>query len=112
MVTAQVAPRPLQQRISLAKAVVTIGVPATASHIENPPDSTKDTILRKGETVVSLAGRQFTIKKQFLGGCESNEGYADKIDKQIRLEADLYRSTNTAADKDFEKTPYSQDLTE
>ncbi len=52
--------------VSSVKAIVTISAPATAAHVEHLFDSARDTILEKDEAVVNLAGRQFTIKKQFL----------------------------------------------
>ncbi len=52
--------------IPTLKAVVTIAAPATGLHIEHLFSHTKDEILDKEQANVDLAGRQFTIKKQFL----------------------------------------------
>ena len=53
-------------RISEAKAVVTIGAPADPSHVSHLFDEKKDEIEAAGEAEVTLAGRQFRIKRQFL----------------------------------------------
>jgi uncharacterized OsmC-like protein/alpha/beta superfamily hydrolase len=54
------------QFISSIKAIVTIGAPATAHHVGHLFSAAKDEILNNEQAVVELAGRQFTIKKQFL----------------------------------------------
>ncbi len=60
------------QHINSVKAVVTIGAPATGHHVEHLFVHAKDTILNDGEAVVDLAGRQFTIKKQFIDDINSH----------------------------------------
>jgi uncharacterized OsmC-like protein/esterase/lipase len=52
--------------IDSIKAVVTIGAPATAHHVEHLFSGAKDEIREREQATVDLAGRQFTIKKQFL----------------------------------------------
>lgn len=47
-------------------AVVTIGAPADAEHVVHNFHADVSTIESEGEAKVSLAGRDFTIKKQFL----------------------------------------------
>lgn len=54
------------QFIASIKAIVTIGAPATAHHVEHLFSAAKNEILNNDQAVVELAGRQFTIKKQFL----------------------------------------------
>ncbi|SNZ07137.1 putative redox protein [Cohaesibacter gelatinilyticus] len=53
-------------QIPEVKAVATIGAPADVKHIEHSFKCQLDEIEEKGEAAVSLAGRPFTIKKQFL----------------------------------------------
>jgi len=53
-------------RIPSVKAVVTIGAPADAEHVAHQFAESVGEIAAKGEACVSLAGRPFTIKKQFL----------------------------------------------
>lgn len=48
------------------KAVATIGAPSDADHVVHNFQASLDTIESSGEAKVSLAGREFTIKKQFL----------------------------------------------
>lgn len=48
------------------RAVVTIGAPSAAQHVIHNFEDHKDEIMKKGEAEVSLAGRPFTIKKQFI----------------------------------------------
>lgn len=52
--------------IAELKAVATIGAPADADHVVHNFQASLDTIEADGEATVSLAGREFTIKKQFL----------------------------------------------
>jgi len=51
--------------------VVTIGSPADAQHVSHQFQCDIDTIEREGEAQVSLAGRPFTIQKQFLDDIRS-----------------------------------------
>jgi len=48
------------------KAVVTIGAPSDAAHVVHNFGSNLDTIEKEGEVALELAGRPFTIKKQFI----------------------------------------------
>jgi putative redox protein len=48
------------------KAVVTIGAPSDPSHVTRLFDAQLDAINQDGEARVQLAGREFTIKRQFL----------------------------------------------
>ena len=52
--------------IEAAKAVVTIGSPATADHVIKQFAANVEGIERDGTATVSLAGREFTIQAQFL----------------------------------------------
>ncbi len=52
--------------IADAKAVVTIGAPADPAHVVHNFGTDLETIEREGEAEVALAGRTFTIRKQFL----------------------------------------------
>ncbi|WP_143309466.1 OsmC family protein, partial [Candidatus Entotheonella palauensis] len=49
-----------------ARAVVTIGAPSEPTHVNRLLGSDRETINAQGVAEVTLAGRQFTIKKQFL----------------------------------------------
>lgn len=53
-------------RIDEVTAVATIGAPADPGHLAHMFVDDADEIEAKGEAVVSLAGREFTIRKQFL----------------------------------------------
>ena len=54
------------QSIPDAKAVATIGAPADPSHVTNLLGTCKERIEARGEADVELAGRTFTIRKEFL----------------------------------------------
>jgi uncharacterized OsmC-like protein/alpha/beta superfamily hydrolase len=54
-----------------AKAVATIGAPADAAHVTRNFAAHLDEIRDKGEAEVTLAGRTFTIKRQFLDDVET-----------------------------------------
>jgi uncharacterized OsmC-like protein/fermentation-respiration switch protein FrsA (DUF1100 family) len=53
-----------------AKAVVTIGAPADVAHVLNQFGSSLDEIRQRGEARVTLAGRQFTIRRTFIEDAE------------------------------------------
>lgn len=54
------------------RAVATIGAPADAAHVAHNFCEKIDEIREKGEAEVSLVGRPFKIKKQFLDDIESH----------------------------------------
>ena len=53
-----------------AKGVAVIGAPAEAAHVLEQIGDRRDAIERDGEAEVSLAGRPFRIRKQFLDDLE------------------------------------------
>lgn len=53
-------------RMDTVKAIATIGAPSDPSHVESHFESKKEEIEEEGSAIVSLAGRPFRIKKQFL----------------------------------------------
>jgi len=53
-------------KIPSIKAVVTIGAPSTGHHVEHLFSHAKEEIVNNDEALVDLAGRKFTIKKQFV----------------------------------------------
>ncbi|MDX1574837.1 MAG: bifunctional alpha/beta hydrolase/OsmC family protein [Kiloniellales bacterium] len=58
-------------RIPEAVAVATIGAPADPDHVQHLFQAARPEIEAKGEAEVLLAGRPFTIKKQFLEDIEA-----------------------------------------
>lgn len=54
------------ERIAESTAVVTIGAPSSPAHILKSLGSSLPAILQEGSAEVSLGGRPFTIKKQFV----------------------------------------------
>ena len=58
-------------RIDSIKAVATIGSPADPEHVVKLFGSSREDIIEKGKEAVQLAGRTFTIKKQFLDDVHS-----------------------------------------
>ena len=55
------------------KAVVTIGAPYRADHVEHNFAASMDEIQETGQAEVSLGGRKFTIQKQFLDDLERHQ---------------------------------------
>ena len=55
------------------KAVVTIGAPADPAHVQHLMSCSIETIEKEGEAEVSLSGRVFKIKKQFLDDLRGQE---------------------------------------
>lgn len=60
------------------RAVATIGAPARADHVVHNFGARLDEISETGEAVVSLGGREFSIRKQFLDDV-SGQAVLDKV---------------------------------
>jgi len=58
-------------RLASVKALATLGAPADAAHVRHNFGDRTEIIERDGEAEVSLGGRPFTIKKQFLEDIDS-----------------------------------------
>ncbi|MEO8962683.1 MAG: bifunctional alpha/beta hydrolase/OsmC family protein [Ginsengibacter sp.] len=58
-------------KIPSVKAVAVINSPSSPAHIMHLLKSSAQEIIKKGKAVVNLAGRDFTIKKQFLDDLEN-----------------------------------------
>jgi uncharacterized OsmC-like protein/alpha/beta superfamily hydrolase len=57
-------------QLAEATAIVTIGAPASAAHVAGNFAADRSEIAEKGKATVTLAGRSFTITKQFLDDIE------------------------------------------
>ncbi len=58
-------------RLPSVRAVATIGAPADPQHVAHLLADSRDEIEASGQATVTLAGRSFTIKKQFLDDLEA-----------------------------------------
>ena len=67
-----------QDACTHVKGIVTIGAPAEASHVEHLFSDSLDEIEEKGFAEVSIGGRPFQIKKQFIDDI-TNIMIADKL---------------------------------
>ncbi len=67
------------------QAVVTIGAPADASHITRQFASHIDDIEALGEVEVELAGRSFTIKRQFLDDLAKEQDDIEQLRKPLLI---------------------------
>ncbi len=74
-------------RIPEVKGVATIGAPAEAGHVAKQISEHRDEIEQKGFATVDLAGRPFTIKKQFLEDLENQDvtTAAEKLKKPLLI---------------------------
>jgi len=63
------------------RAVATIGAPADPAHVLSHMEASRDEIRQRGEAQVSLGGRPFTIKEQFLEDLESSR--MDPVVKEL-----------------------------
>lgn len=59
-------------RLKNIQAVITIGAPSYIEHVTQHFGELKKEILEKGEAKISIGGRPFTIKKQFLDDMEKH----------------------------------------
>lgn len=72
------------QSVPESVAVVTIGAPSDAAHVAHNFAAHIDDINEKGEAEVSLAGRHFTIQKQFLDDINSyGNAHISKLKKAL-----------------------------
>lgn len=65
------------QHLESIDAVATIGAPCNPQHVAHHLLDKKEEIIEKGEARIKLAGRIFTIKKQFLD--DLDEQYMDNL---------------------------------
>ena len=65
--------------IASTRAVAIIGAPADPSHIEHALKDSREKIEKEGQARISIEGRQFVIKKQFLDDLSKN-----RMDEAIR----------------------------
>ncbi|WP_425407712.1 alpha/beta fold hydrolase [Hyphococcus sp.] len=74
-------------RIPEVKGVATIGAPAEADHVAMQIGEQREEIEKNGFATVSLAGRPFTIKRQFLEDLERQDVLtcAEKLKKPLLL---------------------------
>lgn len=74
-------------RIPEVKGVATIGAPAEADHVAMQIEQHRDEIEKHGKATVNLAGRPFTIKKQFLDDLENQDvlACAEKLKKPLLI---------------------------
>jgi len=63
------------QRLSSVKAIVTIGAPATAAHVQNLFADAHQELLENKIACVQLGGRNFTIKQQFIDDLENYNSF-------------------------------------
>lgn len=63
--------------IGTVKAVATIGAPSQPGHVKHLLEGQLDIIREKGAATVSIGGRPFTVRKQFLEDIENNR--LDKV---------------------------------
>jgi len=64
------------------EALVTVGAPADTPHLKKLFAQSMDEIETSGQAEVSLGGRPFTIKKQFIDDLESND--LNTVIKQLK----------------------------
>ena len=62
-------------KIDSVKAVATIGAPSNPKHVTHLLNSSVDEIKTNGKANISIGGRPFTIKKQFLDDIETKSLY-------------------------------------
>lgn len=72
--------------VSEVRAVVTIGAPHRADHVTRNFAADLDTIRREGEAEVSLGGRRFLIREQFIDDLEQHgSGKAPPLQKPLLI---------------------------
>jgi uncharacterized OsmC-like protein/alpha/beta superfamily hydrolase len=67
------------EKIPSIRVVATIAAPADPAHVVKHLGNSREEIERKGEATVTLGGRQFQVRKQFLDDLEGN-----RMERSIR----------------------------
>jgi len=71
-------------KVQEVKAIATIGAPSDAAHVAHNFAFAIEDIESKGEAIVKLGAREFTIKKQFLDDIKSyDNAYIGKLGKAL-----------------------------
>jgi alpha/beta superfamily hydrolase len=72
-------------RLPSVRAVVTIGAPYDPAHLTHLFDEAEDELLATGEVEVTIAGRPFRLKRQFVEDLEAArmEGIVGKLDRAL-----------------------------
>jgi putative redox protein len=78
------------QQLDSVKAVATIGAPADPEHVTHLLSSTEQEIEETGEAEVTLAGRSFRFKKQFLD--DLRDGSIDACVKHLNKALMIFHS--------------------
>lgn len=75
------------EQLDSVKAVATIGAPADPEHVTHLLSSSEQEIEESGEAEVTLAGRPFKFKKQFLDDLRSGsiEGCVRNLDRALMI---------------------------
>lgn len=94
------------EQIPECKAVVTIGAPADPAHVQHLLSCSVDTIERDGHAQVELAGRTFTIKKQFLDDLKG-QAQAQRIAKLGRALLIMHAPQDELVDIDQARLIYA-----
>lgn len=76
-----------------ARAIATIGAPSDAAHVAHHFATHADEIADKGQAEVSLAGRRFTIKRQFVEDLE-DQNQSERIAQLKRALLVLHAPTD------------------
>jgi len=93
-------------KLDSVKAVATIGAPSDPTHVKENFAMKLDEIEETGEAEVTLAGRPFKIKKQFLDDLEA-AGREDKISTLNRALLIMHAPTDKIVDIDNAAKLYS-----
>lgn len=81
-------------RVPACKAVVTINAPAEPQYVKRHLTSSLEDIQKCGEAEVSLAGRSFTIRKEFLD--DLNEQNMSEVIRALRRAILIFHSPSDA----------------
>lgn len=73
--------------ISSAKAVITIGAPADTAHVTRHLKGDLEEVLEKGEGEVTIAGRPFTVSREFLDSLDETnmEEHVRNLDRPLMI---------------------------
>lgn len=86
-------------QIDSVKAIATIAAPADPAHVKKLIKSSEDEILQNGKATVTIEGRDFTIKKQFLDDLQ-NQSLKDILNEMRKAILIMHSPQDTIVDID------------
>lgn len=80
------------EQLDEVELVAVIGTPKDADHVTRHMQHAKDVITEKGEAEVNIAGRKFTIKKQFVDDIDAHD--MERVTQALECALHVFHAPN------------------